>query len=148
MGYRTVLYKRIPYLVDLALKWNNAKKAWVEHVYTNQIKIYKKNKDRSIAIDIILKKPFNFHKSIDWDNLLINTNDVLLSKDYWFNIESWINWFARNYAYIKNSYDISIESGTPLIEIKSKIKDGYLSSLDENTQEQLVNFLINSFKDA
>lgn len=148
MGYRTVLYKRVPYLVDLALKWNNAKKAWVEHVYTNQIKIYKKNKDRSIAIDIILKKPFNFHKSIDWDNLLINTNDVLLSKDYWFNIESWINWFARNYAYIKNSYDISIESGTPLIEIKSKIKDGYLSSLDENTQEQLVNFLINSFKDA
>lgn len=148
MGYRTVLYKRIPYLVDLALKWNNAKKAWVEHVYTNQIKIYKKNKDRSIAIDIILKKPFNFHKSIDWDNLLINTNDVLLSKDYWFNIESWINWFARNYAYIKNSYDISIESGTSLVEIKSKIKDGYLSSLDENTQEQLVNFLINSFKDA
>ncbi len=148
MGYRTVLYKRIPYLVDLALKWNNAKKAWVEHVYTNQIKIYKKNKDRSIAIDIILKKPFNFHKSIDWDNLFINTNDVLLSKDYWFNIESWINWFARNYAYIKNSYDISIESGTSLVEIKSKIKDGYLSSLDENTQEQLVNFLINSFKDA
>lgn len=148
MGYRTVLYKRIPYLVDLALKWNNAKKAWVEHVYTNQIKIYKKNKDRSIAIDIILKKPFNFHKSIDWDNLLINTNDILLSKDYWFNIESWINWFARNYAYIKNSYDISIESGTSLVEIKSKIKDGYLSSLDENTQEQLVNFLINSFKDA
>lgn len=135
-------------MVDLALKWNNAKKAWVEHVYTNQIKIYKKNKDRSIAIDIILKKPFNFHKSIDWDNLLINTNDVLLSKDYWFNIESWINWFARNYAYIKNSYDISIESGTSLVEIKSKIKDGYLSSLDENTQEQLVNFLINSFKDA
>ena len=148
MGYRTVLYKRIPYLVDLALKWNNAKKAWVEHVYTNQIKIYKKNKDRSIAMDIILKKPFNFHKSIDWDNLLINTNDILLSKDYWFNIESWINWFARNYAYIKNSYDISIESGTSLVEIKSKIKDGYLSSLDENTQEQLVNFLINSFKDA
>lgn len=148
MGYRTVLYKRIPYLVDLALKWNNAKKAWVEHVYTNQIKIYKKNKDRNIAIDIILKKPFNFHKSIDWDNLLINTNDILLSKDYWFNIESWINWFARNYAYIKNSYDISIESGTSLVEIKSKIKDGYLSSLDENTQEQLVNFLINSFKDA
>lgn len=135
-------------MVDLALKWNNAKKAWVEHVYTNQIKIYKKNKDRSIAIDIILKKPFNFHKSIDWDNLLINTNDILLSKDYWFNIESWINWFARNYAYIKNSYDISIESGTSLVEIKSKIKDGYLSSLDENTQEQLVNFLINSFKDA
>lgn len=145
MGYRAALYNRLPYVVDLALKWNNAKKVWVEHVYNSKIKIYVKNKDRKDATDIVLSKPFNFHKSIDWDNLLTDTEDILLSKSYWLDIESWVNWFTRNYAYIKNSYDISIESGTPLVNIKAKLKDGYLSSLDEDAQEQLVNFLLNSF---
>lgn len=146
MGYKAALYNRVPRVIDLALKWNNVKKAWVEHVYNNQIKIYKKNVDRKKATNIVLSKPFDFHKTIDWDNLIVNTDNLLLSKTYWLDIESWINWFTRNYAYIKNSYDISIESGTPLTEIKIKLKDGYLSSLDEKSQEQLVNFLLNSFK--
>lgn len=145
MGYKAALYNRVPRTVDLALKWNNAKKAWVDHVYDSQIKIYKKNSDRKAATDLILSQPFSFHKSIDWNNLLTSTETITLSKRYWLDIESWVNWFTRNYLYIKNAYDISMESATPLIYIKAKLKDGYLSSLDEGTQEQLVNFLINSF---
>lgn len=145
MGYKAALYNRVPRTVDLALKWNNAKKAWVDHVYDSQIKIYKKNSDRKAATDLILSHPFSFHKSIDWNNLLTSTETITLSKRYWLDIESWVNWFTRNYLYIKNAYDISMESATPLIYIKAKLKDGYLSSLDEGTQEQLVNFLINSF---
>lgn len=145
MGYKAALHNRIPQTVDLALKWNNAKTAWVDHVYNSQIKIYKKNCDRKKATDIILSKPFNFHKSIDWDNLYTSPKIITLNREYWLTIESWVNWFTRNYLYIKNSYDVSIESATPINCIKAELKDGYLSSLDKVTQEQLVNFLINSF---
>lgn len=148
MGYKTALHKRIPFVVDLALKWNNAKTAWVEHVYTNQIKIYKKNSDRSQATNIVLNKPFDFHKSIDWDNLLTKSDNILLNKSYWLDIESWVNWFCRNYAYIKNAYDISIESGESIEYIKTNLKDAYLSSLDKDTQERLITFIISSFNDV
>jgi len=147
MGYKTALHKRIPFVIDLALKWNSAKTAWVNHVYTNQIKIYKKNSDRKKATDIILSKPFDFHKSIDWSNLLKTSDDVLQSKEYWLNIESWVNWFSKNYMYIKNTYEVSIESGKSIEYIKSNIKSAYMYSLSENMQNDLLTFLINSFYD-
>lgn len=151
MGYKAMLRDKVPRTVNLALKWTCAKTAWVDHVYENQIKIYKKNSDRNNATKIVLgliDHNFNFHKSISWENLLKSSSDPLKTKGYWLEIESWINWFSRNYMYIKNTYNISIEVGTNIEDIKSKIKDAYLKTLTDKHQEELVNFLINSFKDV
>lgn len=149
MGYKAMLRDKVPKTINLALKWTCAKTAWVNHVYENQVKIYKKNSDRDKAIRIILglnNHNFDFHKSITWEELFKNSENVVETKTYWLEIESWVNWFTRNYMYIKNTYDISNEVGTNIEDIKSKIKEAYLSTLKENMQEDLVNFLINSFK--
>lgn len=153
-GYKGMLRDRVPKVVNYALKWQKAKERWIDHAYTNFIKIYVDNKERNHSTRIILGiakfyRNFEFDKSIDWDNL--TDEDTL----YWKRISSWVKWFTKNYAYIENMYEISRQNGKDEMSIKIEIINGYLSALlpsedmDEETKQakykyvdDLVDFLI------
>ena len=142
-GYKAMLRDRVPYVVNLALKWCNAKGAWINHVYDSQISIYVRKNDRYDATRHVLgikkhNREFDFHKSIDWDNLC--ENDF----QYWKQIEAWVTWFRVNHIYIKNIYDCSIESGKEISKIKEEIRSYISSSVDPSLWDKLVTFLINN----
>ena len=142
-GYKAMLRDRLPYVVNLALKWCNAKNSWVNHVYDAQISIYACNKDRNDATRHVLglkkhNRYFDFHKSIDWDNL------DETEANYWKQIEIWVTWFKMNHIYIKNIYDCSIEKGKSIDDIKNEIKNYLSSSVDPSLWDKLVTFLINT----
>ena len=106
-GYREMLRDRVPSTVEKALRWCGAKNRWIEHVYRTQIGIFVEDEQRKKATRTVLGlhkgKPtnFDFHKSIDWDNL--SDEDTV----YWEAVESWIRWFGNKYLYIENEYEIS-----------------------------------------
>lgn len=138
-GYREMLRSRCPKVVNYALKWKKAKSAWIEHTYTNFIRIYCDKDQRNNAVRIVLGikngkvKNFDFRKSIDWDNL--NPKDT----QYWENVSSWVEWFVNKYSYIENVYDISKKNGKDDFDIQIEIIQNYLSWLlpsPQCTQEE------------
>ena len=157
-GYRGMLRDRCPTVVDYALKWQKAKERWVDHAYVNFIKFYVENKERNHATRIVLGiakyyRNFDFHKSIDWDNL--SDEDT----EYWKRVESWVSWFTKRYAYMENAYRNSKNSGKDEMSIKIELINGYLSALlpDKNETEEskqakykyvdnLVDYLIKCFE--
>ena len=157
-GYRGMLRDRCPTVVDYALKWQKAKERWVDHAYVNFIKFYVENKERNRATRIVLGiakyyRNFDFHKSIDWDNL--SNEDT----EYWKRVESWVSWFTKRYAYMENAYRNSKNSGKDEMSIKIELINGYLSALlpDKNETEEskqakykyvdnLVDYLIKCFE--
>ena len=143
-GYIAMLRDRVPYVVNLALKWCQIKERWLKHVYDSQIGIYDSKNERYNATRIVLgiqkgHKPFDFHSTIDWYNL--SDED----KKTWSYVEGWIKWFSSCYMYIKNAYEISISNGKSKDSAKAEIIDNYLNSLDPAWQDKLATFLINSF---
>lgn len=158
-GYKGMLRDRCPKVVNYALKWQKAKERWIEHAYVNFIKLYVDNKERNHATRIVLGiakfyRNFDFHKSIEWDNLLPE------DKLYWERVEGWVNWFMKNYAYIENMYEISRKAGKSEFDIKVEIINSYLKTLlpspdmkEEEKQakyayvDSLVDFLIKCFED-
>lgn len=157
-GYKGMLRDRCPYVVNCALKWQKAKEKWIDHTYTNFVRIYVKKDDKDHAARIILGiakyyKNFDFHKSIDWDNL---EDD---EKIYWQRVESWVDWFRSKYAYMENTYKISNDAGKSEFDISVELIQRYLAVLlpqeqeDEETKQakyqyvdNLVKFLIKCFK--
>lgn len=146
-GYKEMLRDRIPNTVDIALKWRKAKERWLEHVYRTEICVYpvKDKQNRYATTRMILgisKKDriFDFHRSIDWDNI------SPMERTYWANIETWVNWFIRKYMYIKNTYDISLSCGKDENSIKEIIINEYLWQLSPHWRNKLANFLIKTFK--
>lgn len=142
-GYKAMLRDRVPFVVNLALKWCNAKGNWVDHVYDSQISIYAAKEDRYDATRHVLglkkhNREFDFHKSIDWDNITSEESE------YWRQIEVWVTWFKVNHIYIKNIYDGSVEKGKPIDAIKDEIKNYLSSSVDPSLWDKLVTFLINN----
>lgn len=96
-SYKEMIRNRISNMpdIDLALKWCKAKERWINHVYDSFINIYVEKQDRYEATRIILgisskNQEFNFHSTIDWDNL----DDY--DRAYWEIIEGWISWFSKN----------------------------------------------------
>lgn len=125
-GYKEMLRDRCPETVDFALKWCNAKTRWVEHAYKNFIKIYVAKDERKRATRITLGiakyyRNFVFDKSINWDDL---TDD---EANYWYEISKTVKWFTTNFAYVKNTCEISLSKGCDDIECKVDIISYYLS---------------------
>lgn len=142
-GYKAMLRDRVPFVVNLALKWCNAKGNWVDHVYDSQISIYANKEDRYDATRHVLglkkhNREFDFHKSIDWDNITSEESE------YWRQIEVWVTWFKVNHIYIKNIYDGSVEKGKSIDVIRDEIKNYLSSSVDPSLWDKLVTFLINN----
>lgn len=141
-----MLRDRVPQTVNYGLKWCKAKNAWLEHVYSKFIKIYVDVNERDKATRLILGlrrgKPynFNFHKTIDWENL--STED----KVYWNWVEQWIIWFEKMYIYIQNVYDL--EAGSKDIDLKfiEEIKTKWLKDMDPLDQNELAKFLLKCAK--
>lgn len=157
-GYKGMLRDRCPLVVNYALKWQKAKERWIDHAYDNFIKVYtsKQEKDHAVRITLGIAKfyrEFDFHKSINWDDLTIEETE------YWARVESWVKWFRTKYAYMKNAYDISRKCGKDELSIKIEIINGYLGALmpDETDDEEekqskyayvdkLVDFLFKCFE--
>ena len=153
-GYKAMLRDRVPLVVNLALLWNNSKTAWVDHVYKNFISIYASKLERDNATRIVLgikrgNKGFDFHKTIDWNNLSSESNsskvNIYETKKHWMFVERWVDWFTTNYAYIENAYVTFITSGHDKNETKEKIKREYLDFLEDWEQEDMMNLLIEHF---
>lgn len=106
-SYRDMLRDRVPDVVEKALRYCGAKTRWVEHVYKTQVGIYVDDALRKQAVRTVLSIRkgksinFDFHKSIDWDNL--SKEDT----EYWEAVESWVRWFSVKYQFIENEYEIS-----------------------------------------
>ena len=156
-GYRNMLRDRLPTTANYALKWQKAKERWINHTYRNLIWVWSNKEDRRRVTKIILGiakhyKPFDFRKSIDWDNL--NKDETA----YWERISSWVDWFENEYSSIKDEYETSVENGEDEFTIKVNIINNHLSELlpsedaswDEKIAkyqyvDDLVNFLVKCF---
>lgn len=157
-GYKQMLRDRTPKVVDFALKWCKCKEAWLEHVYKNYIWIYSSNEERNKVTRQLLglnKNPhvFNFADTIQKDNL----SDE--EKTYWEDVEKWVSWFQKQYAYIENAYCTSKTVGKDIVEIKLEIISTYLRSMcptkEDDTEtrnrkndnvNRLTDFLIDCFE--
>ncbi len=122
-----MLRDRCPQVVNYALKWQKAKERWINHTYDKFIKIWTKKDDRNRTTRIILGiskfyHNFDFHKSIDWENLSQEDNA------YWERIESWVEWFSKNYMYIYNTYKISRDNGKNDFDTKVDIINRHLTA--------------------
>ena len=146
-GYKSMLRDRLPDTVDMALKWCKAKERWITHVYNAFIGVYTEKTERHNATRIVLglskKMPrtFNFHKSIDWDNITEEERDL------WKSVESWVMWFRTMYLYIENDYKISLAIGKSESEIKEELLSKHLQQVDPEQQEKLADFLIDNLKE-
>lgn len=142
-GYKGMLRDRLPKTIDIALKWCKAKEKWIDHTYHNFVQFLSDKEDRDEATRIILGiskkyREFDFHKSIMQDNLSEEETH------YWQNVETWVNWFRVKYIYVQNEYNNSLSLGLNIYTIKQKIKKNFLSSLNEEWQEKLCNYLIST----
>ena len=121
LGYREMLRDRCPKVVNYALKWQKAKEKWIDHVYSNFIKIYAEKDQRNNATRLALginegkQNYFEFDKTICWDNL------TQKEKSFWMRVHGWVKWFCKNYAYIENTYDISKKAGKDDFDIQIEI---------------------------
>lgn len=125
-GYKEMLRDRCPKVVDFALKWCHAKERWIDHAYTNFIKIYVDSNERKHTTRIILGiakyyRNFVFDKSINWDDL---TKE---DESYWKWVSGWVRWFTEKFAYIENTYNISRSVGKSQFDCKVEIIQKYLS---------------------
>jgi len=145
-GYREMLRDRCPSTVDLALKWCKAKTSWVNLVYKHFIKHYTDKQNRYEATRIVLglnksvHGGFDFHYTIDWDDLTAEEKDV------WQGIESWVNWFTENYLYIENGYIVYRNNGKTKEEIENLLIQTHLKGMDEDNAKKLINYLITHIK--
>lgn len=133
-GYKEMLRDRCPVVVDYALKYCKAKNRWIEHTYNSFIKFYVNKRERDIAtrktLGIVKGKPklFDFHSTIDWDNISSE------EQEYWEYIESWVEWFRCCFGGIQNKYEISIKVG----ESEDAFKQELYSMLTNSSEEQKI----------
>ena len=126
-GYKEMLRDRCPTVVDWALKWCKAKTRWIDHCYEKFIGIYKSNDERYEATRICLGisgkyRNFDFHKTVDWDNL---TED---ETKYWNYVESWVKWFRETMLFIEEEYKLTRKKGMSDFDIKVKLINTFLRS--------------------
>lgn len=143
-SYKSMLRDRCPETVNIALKWCKAKTCWVNHVYDNFINILADKDERYTVTRTILGlskngRKFNFHKTIDWDNLTQKETEA------WTDIENWVIWFQNTYVFIETSYNNFLKhSDYP--EQEDYIIQHYLENYDLDTAKCLTKFIINALE--
>lgn len=123
-GYKEMLRDRVPYIVDLALKWCKAKQLWINHTYNAFIGIYIDSDERMGATKTVLgirgkQHNFNFHDSIDWDNL---DDD---ETERWKNVENWVTWFQTNYLIFEQQAKLTFSTDYDIV------RNAIVNSLEE-----------------
>ena len=152
-----MLRDRTPKLVNFALKWCKVKEAWLDHVYKNWIWIYVDNKERLEATRRVLgyKYPkdmknkerfFNFEDTIAWESLTAE------EKVSWKNVAKWVSWFCSTVPIIKDEYEISVNKGTDIVDIKRGIMLNHLycylpTKEDSEETRKEKNAYVNSLTD-
>ena len=132
-----MLRDRLPKLVSLALKFNKAKEAWINHVYKNKIWFYSSNEERLAQTRFVLgykdNKPreFVFEDTIDWENLIDDPSIKLKDATpkhvkYWENVAKWVSWFQKTVPLIEDEYKISKMKGADIIDLKRTIMLNWL----------------------
>ena len=129
-GYKEMLRDRCPLVVDYALKCCKAKGRWIDHVYKSFIGFYSDKNERVNAtrksLGIVKGKPrlFDFHSTIDWDNL---DDD---ETQYWEYVEAWVEWFKHSFDSIARFYHSEIQHvGREESEVLKDIHQLYLRDL-------------------
>lgn len=150
-GFKEMLRDRCPEVVNYALKWQKAKERWIEHTYGSFVRPFIDKDERKHTTRILLGiskkfRQFNFHNTIDWDNL---TDE---DTEYWNRVESWVDWFQTNYMYVENTYIISHNAGRSDFQIKVEIINNYLCDLlpeitDSEKEKQIKYDYVDKFVD-
>lgn len=144
-SYKDMLRNRVPKTVDLALKWCKSKNNWVDHVYEHFIHFVADKKIRYEITRTVLgisdyDRNFNFHKTIEWDNIEED------EKEKWEKVEKWVTWFEKNMIYIENSYDILKKKGCTDHAICEYILTKHLGKIPPDTKEELTTYIIKCIK--
>lgn len=141
IGYKAMLSDRLPYVVNIALKWCESKGRWVEHVYNTQVKIYVKKSDKDYAVRCVLgiakRHPeFNFNDTIDWNNLSEDDNS------HWKWVSDWVNWFQKSFCDIENIIKTSRLIGMLENDIIKEVCTTYLKNMEQESAEKLAKYIL------
>ena len=103
LGFKGMIRDRCPRTVSLALKFFRCKNDWINHVYDHNVKFLRNKDQRNFQCRVLLGLArscgrFTFEKTIDWDN--ITTEEA----EYWYNINSWVVWFEKNWLVREQLY--------------------------------------------
>ena len=157
----------MPEIINLALKWCNAKERWINHVYDNFVKKYPMEK-RGIMVKIALgiKQQFKRQEIYDYfryvegidvprermysipkDDLFMPFRSTInwrsLDKDmynYWKIVVEWVEWFKKTHISIEDTYRHSLNFGNDKETSKSIIMSKY------KLNNKLAEYLIKSFE--
>ena len=148
-GYKEMLRNRLPYVVDLALKWCKAKDKWLDHVYKNFIGILLDDADRKKVTRTILGinkgKPrhFNFHQSILWEDFSMTKEE----REYWTWVEGWVSWFRSTYGWIECKYKNlhTTEEYDEEVFIET-LKRTYFANMAPEEQEKIAKYIVKSLQ--
>lgn len=143
-----MLRDRCPEVVSQALLFCKVKTRWINHCYSAFIGIYKTNEDRNMATRTCLglshsSRNFDFHKTIDWDNLTQEETQE------WKRVESWVEWFRHNMLILQDKYDMLKKQGESDYNIKVVFISTYLNTLlpsddePEEVQEEKYKYVNN-----
>lgn len=140
-GYKAMLSDRLPFVVNIALKWCETKGRWVNHVYNSQIKLFVHKSDRDYAVRCVLgiakRHPvFNFKDTIDWNNLTQEDHE------HWTWVQDWVNWFQKHYYSIENAITNSRLVGENTSYIVNEICVTYLKEMEYDDAKKLVEYII------
>lgn len=138
-GYKQMLSDRMSFVLNAALQMCKAKTRWIDHVYYNFVNIYTDRKEKSSTVKCIMGlnkryKNFDFHKTINWDDL----NDQLYT--FWQNVEGWYTWLSKTNLAIYEVYNNLSREGTDENEIISILAKRY------KVNEKRIKILIKLYK--
>lgn len=149
-SFREMIRDRCPEVVSLALKWCKAKEKWLDYVYKERVWILKSKKERLKATKALLDleskhRNFDFKSTIVWENL---QGDEL---KFWKQVAIIVDFFVTNYAYIKNGYNISVESGKSLkdrkVEVIQQMSQFYPTEDDSDEEKDRKSQFVNDLAD-
>lgn len=151
-GYKGMIRDRVPQVINIALKWCQAKEKWVNRVYSLSAGLYTTTDEKNSAVRKQLgihegKQNFNFAESIDLELVTReNFNRITGEDKYWVWVNGWVNWFAQKYQYLENAYKchmIREEEET----WKSAFMATYSEQLGEEEAQNLLSYLIKCFNE-
>ena len=140
-GYRGMIRDRMPYILDVVLRYFGMKNKWISHVYDNFVKIFKSNDDKDMAVRVTLGissrySTFMYDRSINWDNL---TEE---EQKYWEAVGKVYEWLQKYHITLEQSYKSLKYGGVPFDECVNQICERF--NLTE--YKQFVKFVLLDLK--